>query len=920
MKPSHKLLLTSLLASTVLVLPTQAWSQAAQAPVTGAGNQPPPTDQSADPAADQVEEVPAEDEEIVVRGRFIPNVKRTTSEVSNVLTTEDLARSGDSDIAGALTRVTGLSLVGDGTVFVRGLGERYSNTLLDGSTLSSPDPLRRVVPLDIIPTDLLSGVLVQKTSSAQYPAEFGGGLVSLSTRAVPDEAFFEAKASTGYNTASTFERGFGFDSGNGAFFGISGRELRLPTIVQTEIDSGGGQPFSQAAARSLRLNYSIDRQTNAPDLDLSFSTGLPFKLFGKNAGVLIAFSYGEDTRNQFGEATTFTSASGVSQAAVRSTPEACAELSASFQRLLPAPSCGLFRTNFNVNVSALGAFGIELSPKHELKYTTTVLRDSTRQARLQRSADNPDDGAISDQRQFNVIRQLYTNQITGKHQFDLDGLIYGIGVDWRVAYSRAQRTTPYRREFRYGLADLDPSPSEDVQFILAQVDELTRTSFSELADDNYEAGVDTNFDGKLFNRDFTIKAGLLYVNRSRVFESRSFGFTIPTGNISRLLTFVPEIIFSPDNLGPPGGFQLVDNTNASDAFNANFQNYAAYLSFDVNPIESIRWTAGLRFESSRQTVGTFLSPDQPQGQTIICGDRVFTPNEGDPINCVQSAPLLFPSSTLTWQFFNNMQLRLGYSETVNRPDLRELSNSTFLNEDTDFFEQGDPEINIARLRNYDARWEWYFLPKQSFTFGVFYKNISRAIEERVSAVGDVRTRVFTNVGDASLFGLEAEADIEIPLADWVPNVSAFHDRRFFITANGTYIDSELSPFDRNQPSRRLQGQSNFLANLQIGYDSDVKKERFALLVNYQGDRIFAVATPDSGGLPSINAAPPVLVDITYAKGFKLLGRIWEFEFKAKNLLGDEYLLTQGNVADGSAAVFESYELGTSFTTGLKVRF
>lgn len=916
MKPSHKLFLTSLLASSVLVLPAHAFAQSAEQPPAGSANE-----ATADPDADQVEEVPAEaEEEIVVRSRFIPNVKRTTSEVSNVLTAEELARGGDSDIAGALTRVTGLSLVGEGNVFVRGLGERYSNTLLDGSTLSSPDPLRRVVPLDIIPTELLSSVVVQKTFSAQFPAEFGGGLVSLSTRAVPNEAFFEVKASTGYNTASTFKRGLGFDAGGGSFFGLNGQELNLPTAIAQELAAGGGQPFSQAAARSLRPNYSIDRITNAPDLDLGFSAGLPFKIFGKEAGILVAFSYGEDFRNQFGVASTFTSNSGVSQAAVRSTPEACAELSPGIQAVIAPESCGLFRSNFNVNVSGLGAFGIELSPKHELKYTTTVLRDSTRQARIQRSADNPDDGAISDQRLFYVVRQLYTNQITGKHQFDLDGLIYGIGVDWRVAYSRAQRSTPYRREYRYAVADLDPTARENFQFLLAQPDEITSTSFSALADDNYEAGLDTNFDGKIFKRDFTIKAGVLYVNRSRVFNSLDLGYTVPSGNISQVLTAVPELIFSPDNLGPPGGFQLVNNTNASDAFGATFQNYAAYVSFDVHPIETIRWTAGLRYEYSRQSVSTFLSPDQPQGQTIICGDRVFTPNVGDAINCLQREPLLFPSSTLTWEFFNNMQLRLGYSETVNRPDLRELSNSTFLNEDTDFFEQGDPAIDVARLRSYDARWEWYFLPRQSVTFGVFYKNISNAIEERVSAVGDVRSRIFTNVGDATLFGLEAEAEIELPLADWFSGVGVFRDRRFFFSANGTYIDSELSPSDINQPSRRLQGQSNFLGNLQLGYDSEAKKERFALLVNYQGDRIFAVATPDSGGLPSIDSSPPILVDLTFAKGFGFVGGNWEFEFKAKNLLGDEYLLTQGALANGSRAVLETYEIGRSFTTGLKLRF
>ncbi|WP_150007084.1 TonB-dependent receptor plug domain-containing protein [Iodidimonas nitroreducens] len=154
-------------------------------------------------AGDAVAQAEPDIEEIVVSGKYIPDEKRATSEVSSLIDAEDFALSGDSDAAAALRRVTGLSLVGDGFVFVRGLGERYSKALLNGAELPSPQPLERVVPLDVFPAGFLESVLVQKTHSSQYPSEFGGGVVALRTKGLPDENFISFGVSSGFDLASS---------------------------------------------------------------------------------------------------------------------------------------------------------------------------------------------------------------------------------------------------------------------------------------------------------------------------------------------------------------------------------------------------------------------------------------------------------------------------------------------------------------------------------------------------------------------------------------------------------------------------------------------------------------------------------------------------------------------------------------------
>ena len=152
-------------------------------------------------------------EEVVVSGSFIPDEKRNTSEISAILDSSDIERTGDDNIAVALTRLTGLSLVRGKYVYVRGLGERYSAATINGSGLPSPEPLKRVVPLDLFPTQIIESSVVQKTYSADMPGEFGGGIIEINTKAVPSERILDISFSSGYNDATSLDDGLLYDGG-----------------------------------------------------------------------------------------------------------------------------------------------------------------------------------------------------------------------------------------------------------------------------------------------------------------------------------------------------------------------------------------------------------------------------------------------------------------------------------------------------------------------------------------------------------------------------------------------------------------------------------------------------------------------------------------------------------------------------------
>ncbi len=916
MTPFRAKAAAALLATTTLVAPGLAWAQSGgtaggsqpgvsvprspsgpeqQAPVASPPQSDPTGQAQADPTAPTtLEDVITGDEsdvaEVVVTGRFVPNERRLTSQVADVVTTEDLARTGDSEIAGALQRVPGLSLVGDGFVYVRGLGERYSSALLDGSSLPSPEPLRRVVPLDIFPTNLLSGALVQKTYSVEFPGEFGGGVISLRTRTTPQAPFLEMSTGVGYNTESTGEDNLRYNAGRLTFLGFDRGALDFPEILRRN-PSLQGYTNTQliAAGQSLRDEFTPEVGDNAVDVGFNINAGTAFDIGTMRLGLLGAVNYDSEQRNIDGVRNTFAISNAGLVPQDQLSPEGCAGVPG-----IEANSCGLFRSDWDIRLDFIGSAGLEIDENNAIRYTTLLLRRVTRQVLNERGRFADDPGLVRDFTRLNYVeQQVYTNQLSGEHERDFgDPILGGFSravFNWRASYAFADRDTPYRRDYTYTLEG-------DGSFRFSTRDQ-NRTIFSALDDENGEIGGDLRLSGIFADRDVTVRLGGLYNDRQRDFAQRRYSLTLPSGAFIDLRTQRPEVILSDNNIANLG-VRLNDFTDLSDSFSANQQIGAAYASLEVQLTERLRITGGARYENSQQEVDT------------------ADPGTGNLVNVQLDSEYLLPSITATFEFVDNLQLRGGYSRTLSRPDLRELSNSEFLDEDTDQLERGNPTLGVTEIDNYDARLEWYFATGQSLSIGAFYKDFSRPIERTFSLLGEDPIRSFANAESAELYGAEVELEVNVPLDRLFPGNSFIEQRRFFVIANATVIESEIAltaeqAGQQTSNARRLQGQSDMLGNLQIGYDSRALGERLALLVNYTGDRIRDVGL---FGAPDVIEEVPLLLDLVFSKRFTIGEREFDLGFRAENLLGERFELNQGG------AINERFDLGTTLSVGVTARF
>lgn len=365
--------------ATLLLLSTTLVAPAALAQTNGAGapaqTSTPATaspsgaadPQSAAPTSTDQQEAPVEvsapgmngdGADIVVVGRNIPNVVRATPQIVSVLSTADIARTGEGDIAGALTRVTGLSVVGGGFVYVRGLGDRYSSSLLNGSPLPSPEPLRRSVPLDIFPTTIVGSALVQKTYSVNYPGEFGGGVINLTTKAIPDKNFVQVGGSIAADDSTTSELGYTYYGGGADWIGYDDGTRKVPAFIRNAPNGSGIIPAAQVAQLSNASTTLLQRNNQLPaNWSGEISGGSVYDIGSSRLGVIASLS----------ASNTFRTRSAVQQDSV----SADGTLRNDFRTLL---------TDNRIVANALIGLGLEFG-ENTLRWTNVYIHDTLKQAR-----------------------------------------------------------------------------------------------------------------------------------------------------------------------------------------------------------------------------------------------------------------------------------------------------------------------------------------------------------------------------------------------------------------------------------------------------------------------------------------------------------------------------------------------------------
>jgi TonB-dependent receptor len=863
-----------LLATSALIAPQVAAAQATAAAQSQSG----PRASSEDT---QVEEV-------LILGKNIPEPMRTTSEVASFLTEEDIKRQGDSSAAEALTRISGLSLVSGRFIYVRGLGERYSSAMLNGSPLPSPEPLQRVVPLDLFPSSILAGATVQKSYSPNYPGEFGGGVIDLQTVAVPDEPFFQVEVGTSGNTETSLKKGLTYYGSDTDFLGYDDGARDKPAELRAALATGKRINSSNFTNAELtRIGQSlvnaplnlIQRKNKIPlGFSADISAGQSFDLGWGHLGVVALGGFENDWRTRQGK-----QQEGLEQNG----------------KLEPRTNYDFTATSNNVTVNGLLGLGLEWG-ENQIRWTNLYIHKTTKSARQRAGEDYLAGQTVLDSYTEWFERDLLDTQLAGKHQFG------AWNFDWRASYAKSERDAPYEKFIRYRL--------DNGVYYHSASQEQNATSFSELNDTVASGGFDVQYTLPLSSgRDAVFSGGYAYMDNQRDAERRDFRYQ---GGAIPLTVQQERVDFLLSDYNIAQGYLTFTEITGGDgaaAYDAGLKVHAAYGQVDAELLPRLRTSLGVRVEDGKQRV-----------QVVdLFGGAAASPTRLD-------ETYVLPAATLTYNFYEDMQFRVGASKTIARPQFRELAPQQYFDADTDRLFIGNPYLKDTELLNFDARVEWYFAAGQYLSGGVFYKDLDRPVEAVVSEQGATIVQTYVNAPKATLHGFEVDFRkfFELPFEG-----PLFDGKRWMIGANYTYTNSDIKvsqgdvvfplagagasrpASDYVKDGSQLQGMSEHLANIQFGYENVETRSQATILATYVSERISARGRP---GQPDLVQDPGVTVDFTYRRAFDVKGRELEFTFKARNLLGEDYQEYQQ--LGGGRVDNNKYDLGQSFSVSLSTKF
>ncbi|WP_199554947.1 TonB-dependent receptor domain-containing protein [Sandaracinobacteroides hominis] len=886
-----RLLLASTALGCAFAAPLSAQTAPAEPPVTDTA------DQDVDVSAPGAGGLDGED--IVVIGRNIPNVIRATPSVVSVLSATDMARTGEGDIAGALARVTGLSVVGGKYVYVRGLGERYSLALLNGLPIPSPEPLKRVVPLDIFPTDLLASTLVQKSYSANYPGEFGGGVINLTTKAIPEESFFNVSGSVSGDTITTGQLGYTYRGSRSDWTSFDGGTRSQPAEFRALVNSGKALSLSNFSLAELKtatmsLNNAetnlIQRNDTIPaNMSVGFTGGTAWDVGDNRMGVIFAGNWSNSWQTKGGiQQTTF----GISVDADGN------------QVINPDQDYRFLSTDNRILLNGMLGLGFEFG-EHKIRFTNVYIRDVLKQARIVSGQDvNVGDEPVNRNYTSWFQRQLFSTSLVGEFKFN------ELSVNARGTYAQSRRDSPYERvnSYRY-------DPQIDSYFNDLRTGGTGSTiAFSNLKDEIWAGALDLGY-ALNTERPVTFSAGYAYSDNSRNSTRRDFRYQVANSLPAGVSQQRPDYLLSPFNIQMFDIYLTEVSAAAGVAsYDAGLTIHAGYGQVEAELFDGFRLTAGVRYETAKQ----FVNAIDLFGTGGATGENTRLNND-----------YWLPAGTITWNFAEDMQLRFAASKTIARPQFRELAAQSYTDTDNDRVSFGNPYLIDSQLINVEGRYEWYIGQDERFTAGAFWKQIDNPIETISFNNAGSLTTTFANAPKAELYGAEAEVQKFFSIGD----SGFFGERRVMVSANYTFTNSKLkvSEGDTTRPPGQgggtapatdyfrngapMTGQSDHVANLQLGLQHDGKLSQQTFLLAYASDRVTQRGLSDT---PDLVEHPGVQLDFVAREEVGIGGTPLEVKLEIRNILGTGYRESQ---TMGDSTVYNNkYRIGTTFALGITAKF
>lgn len=838
-------------------------------------------------------------EEVLVLGRLKSSAQSIIEErmdqpfAADMLGSEQISRAGDSDVAAALMRVPGITLVEDQYVYVRSLGERYSSTQLNGAAVPSPELTRNVLPLDVIPTSIVDSLKIQKAWSPDLPATFGGGNINIRTKSVPEELLLEVRASVGTNTENS-DDGLLFPGSDAAGMPEAIRsalnEYAGGTLSTVEIQSKAHTSREQAMQINRDLALSLDRDINIRErsapLDYSFGLDLgnAWDLSDDlRLGAVMSLSRDDEFRNKNYS-----------------------------EKSIGAPERNFSETRRSVaETKELGSVNLGLSyqDQHKVSFNSYLIRNIEDDASIQRG-HNASNEAVNGDQYVNYDmrreeRELLVLQTLGEHSFDQlnNDVLDDIRIDWFYSDSTATTDIPHQARIQ-GSRRLDPETGALLSSTLLSTTSMATYSFLALEDQVRSRGANVHLPLSFGKAEVTLSSGYYYNDKSREY----LGYTAninSAGVTSDVLTGSPGRVLTDSNLtnlNNPFSFSMGAGLGTESYLAAQMTD-AAYGMFDFTWDYTWRVTAGARYESFREA----LMPLNLLEYSYVGG--LLDDLQADNQNLATTEDDWYPSVALTYineglMGTENFQVRASASQTVVRPDLREKSEVSYLNEDR-IRVFGNTSLVSSQIDHLDLRAEWFYAGGDNFTASLFYKDLLDPIEQsRRPGSDDNIELTYYNAESGEIYGVELEGLKDLGAG-------------FFLSSNITLSKSEIvSPEGEGYTNieRSMTGHSEYVVNAQLGYDSPDNRHSVSTVYNLFGERVYYAGR--NNGHDDAFEQPFNSLDLLYS--FYPTNSITA-QLKATNLLDETRTFTQVNSSGEDVTILDR-QVGTGVSFELSYAF
>lgn len=790
------------------------------------------------------------------------NKRLETAAITDAISEEALKRLPDPDVANVVRRSTGVS-VEKGDPVIRGLGVRYSKVTLNNAAVAGTEPNRSAVSLELFPSSLMSGVTVSKSFLPDQNGEFGGGTVNMQTFNLPTNLEVTASVSSSYNSRTTFKKFLTYDGGGLDWLGYDDGTRAMPTILSDATkkikDGNYDRTQLQEFGQSFSDNWEPYNITATPNRNMSVSIGNRSTLFGRSFQYVVSGLYGYGYESRIN--------------ADRIMYQGGSEPG----RVAEWHTYKYNQYTRQVNLGSMAALKYQVSELSNLNFNFLFSRDANDVTREFNGFNADRDTDIDVTKLHFTGETTATSQLFGNHA--MPGLLNST-LDWQVTYSSGVRTEPDRREVQYEVDSQGNWVYADETYSGARI-------FSDLNDNTYSGNLNWLVKPWGDYAQVEFKTGLAVVSREREFTFHRYEYEVSeSANFdTEFMMQSPEELFAKDNIHFLG-WELTEYTKDNDSYTATQDLQAAYLMGSAPVTSRLFLSGGVRYEHSDQRVSSFEPYDQATNNQVNSGIET-----GDLLPALSARYILKP----------RMNLRFAASQTVSRPDFREMSEFEYQDFIGGQAVKGNPNLNRALIRNYDMRWEMVHGVADLMAVSVFYKNFINPIETVIENTAQQRIS-YENAKAANNYGVELEIRQNLGfMADAMRTVT--------MTTNLSLIQSQIelnqgvSTNIQTSTERPLAGQSPYLFNMGLAYMHPTMGTQVNLFYHTFGKRIASVG---SSGLPDIYEMPHQDLDI----GFKQpINRNLSLKAGIGNLLDSQVRFEQ----DGQAT--EGYYKGRSFSIG-----